>query len=183
MEAQPLLYQRPIKLTSQAKLFDWVDRSRSQHLKQVRHLTLQLTDVDLSLSLDPTQQNERAHSAWTMYEKELARFDTALRSLPGLTEITIVPPRIMHSQLLRGMYLSVLALIPRLHASLKLLVVHDEASVQDMVKALQALPKVIFKESHASRASDERITKKALSPHSRSPREKATKIKLEGEVW
>jgi hypothetical protein len=184
MEAQPLLYQRPVKLSSQTKLFDWVRRSRASNLKQVRHLALQLTDIDMTPSLVfDKAQAQRAPSAWSMYEDELSRFDAALRSLPNLTEITIVPPRAMHSQLLRGMYLSLLALIPRLHPGLKLLIIHDEQATLDVVSALRALPKVIFKDPQVGRGVGEMKIKKSTSPHSRSPRRKFVKVKVEGEDW
>ncbi|KAM0721271.1 hypothetical protein Q7P37_003559 [Cladosporium fusiforme] len=191
MEAQPLLYQRPIKLSSQTKLFDWIDRSCAPNLRQVRHLSLQLTDIDLSpLLMDRSQNsqpNARAPTAWSLYENELARFDAALRSLPGLTEITLAPPKVMHSQLLRGMYLSLLALIPRLHPSLKLLVVHDDEAILDVVKALQGIPKVIFKNSQPAAggaggklANGEAGSKKSPSPRStKSPRGRSTKVKTE----
>jgi hypothetical protein len=184
MEAQPLLYQRPVKLSSQTKLFDWVRRSRASNLKQVRHLALQLTDIDMTPSLVfDKAQAQRAPSAWSMYEDELSRFDAALRSLPNLTEITIVPPRAMHSQLLRGMYLSLLALIPRLRPGLKLLIIHDEQATLDVVSALRALPKVIFKDPQVGRGVGEMKIKKSTSPHSRSPRRKFVKVKVEGEDW
>jgi hypothetical protein len=201
MEAQPLLYHRPIKLSSQTKLFDWVNRSRAQNLKHVRNLSLQLTDVDMTLRASsgrsqtqhqhPQQHYRQAPSAWSLYEDELCNFDTALRALPSLTELTIVPPRAMHSQLLRGMYLSLLALIPRIHPCLKLLVVHDdEASVLRSVKALQSLPRVVFKDSlvagrggSSSEDVDGKV-KKASSPPvaiARSPREKVVRVKVEVE--
>jgi hypothetical protein len=184
MEAQPLLYQRPVRLSSQTKLFDWVSRSRNSNLKQVRHLALQLTDVDMTPTLVFDKiQAQRTPSAWSLYEDELSRFDAALRSLPSLTEITIVPPRAMHSQLLRGMYLSLLALIPRSHPGLKLLIIHDEAATLDMVTTLRGLPKVIFKDSQGGRGSGEGKVKKSTSPHSRSPRGKFTRVKIEGEEW
>ena len=207
MEVQPLLYHRPIKLSSQAKLFEWVNRSRAQNLKHVRNLSIQLTDVDMTLrsssersqsqhqhqhqhSPSPPQQqayHHQAPSAWSLYEDELAYFDAALRSLPSLTEITIIPPRAMHSQLLRGMYLSILALIPRVHPCLKLLVVHDEEeSVLKAVKILQNLPRVVFKNSPSvvTRGSGDlgvKIKKASSPPLVRSPREKVTKIKVEVE--
>jgi len=119
-----------------------------------------------------------------MYEDELSRFDAALRSLPSLTEITIVPPRAMHSQLLKGMYLSLLALIPRLHPTLKLLVVHDEEATLDVVTALRGLPKVIFKDPQIGRGGrEETKVEKSTSPHSRSRRAKLIKVKVEGEKW
>lgn len=184
MEAQPLLYQRPVRLSSQTKLFDWIRRSRGSNLKQVRHLALQLTDIDMtpSLAFDRVEA-QRAPSAWSMYEDELSRFDAALRSLPSLTEITIVPPRAMHSQLLKGMYLSLLALIPRIHPGLKLLIIHDEAATLDVVTALRGLPKVIFKDPLVGRGGGETKVKKSTSPHSRSPRRKLVKVKVEGEEW
>jgi hypothetical protein len=208
MEAQPLLYHRPIKLSSQAKLFDWVNRSRASNLKHVRNLSLQLTDVDMTLRIpssersrtqhqhSPSPQRQHYHqapSAWSLYEDELCNFDAALRALPSLTEITIVPPRAMHSQLLRGMYLSVLALIPRLHPCLKLLVVHDdEESVLRSVKALRNLPRVVFKDStppvvgRGGGGSEDVCgkVKKASSPPVvvvRSPREKVVRVKVEVE--
>lgn len=213
MEAQPLLYHRPVKLASQTKLFDWVNRSRAQNLNQVRNLSLQLTDVDMTLraqsnrpqthhhqhSQDQNQQHQQPPSAWSLYETELQNFDAALRSLPSLTEITIVPPRSMHSQLLRGMYLSVLALIPRVHPCLKLLVVHDdEESVLRAVKALSGLPRVVFMDSAAAGAvgvadgkggggGDVGAGKVKRDPSSptlvvRSPRrEKVVKVKVEVE--
>lgn len=189
MESQPLVYQRPIKLPSQARLFDWIEHSRPQNLKQVRHLSIQLTDVDLSPLLVPNRPpDQSAPTASSLYENELARFDAALRSLPGLTELTVVPPRLLHSQLLRGMYLSLLALIPRLHPSLKLLIVHDDPAVLDVVSALQSLPKVVFKDSrHASggksSTADARGLGKAHSPsRTKSPcgGESITKVKAEG---
>ena len=93
----------------------------------------------------------------------------------------------MHSQLLRGMYLSILALIPRVHPYLKLLVVHDdEESVMKAVKILQNLPKVVFKDSPsvATRSSGDvgvKVKKASSPPLVRSPREKVTKIKVEVE--
>lgn len=173
MEAQPLLYHRPINLSSQAKLFDWIDRSRAQNLKQVRHLALHLTDIDLSPLLasradrrqdEPHNEDQQDRmsqqntpppsqpptpSAWTLYESELARLDTSLRSLPGLTELTLVPPRAMHSQLLRGMYLSLLALIPRLLPGLKVLIVHDDAAILDVVEPLRGVRRVVFRDGRA----------------------------------
>lgn len=182
MEVQPLLYQRPVKLSSQTKLFDWIRRSRGSNLKQVRHLSLQLTDIDMTPSLVfDRAQAQRTPSAWSMYEDELSRFDAALRSLPSLTEITIVPPRAMHSQLLRGMYLSLLALIPRLHPGLKLLIIHDEEATLDVVTALRGLPRVIFKEPLVGRET--KIKKSTSPPHSRSPRRKLVKVKVEGDEW
>lgn len=184
MEAQSLLYQRPVRLSSQSKLFDWVNRSRASNLKQVRHLALQLTDIDLSPTLvfDRTEA-QNTPSAFSLYEDELSRFDAAFRSLPSLTEITIVPPRAMYSQLLRGMYLSLLALIPRLHPGLKLLVVHDDPTVLDVVTSLRGLSKVVFKDPLVGRGVGESRAKKSASPHSRSPRGKLARIKIEGEEW
>ena len=128
-------------------------------------------------------QAQRTPSAWSMYEDELSRFDAALRSLPSLTEITIVPPRAMHSQLLKGMYLSLLALIPRLHPGLKLLIIHDDEAMLDVVTALRNLPKVIFKDPRVGRGGGETKIKKSTSPHSRSPRRKLVKVKVEDDEW
>jgi hypothetical protein len=91
------------------------------------------------------------------------------------------------------MYLSVLALIPRLHPCLKLLVVHDdEESVLRSVKALRNLPRVVFKDSTPpvvgrGGGDSEYVcgkVKKASSPPVvvvRSPREKVVRVKVEVE--
>ena len=184
MEAQPLLYQRPIKLSSQAKLFDWIKRRRNSNLRQVKNLTLRLTDIDLSPLLDPENLQTRPQmSAWTLYNDEIARLDRAFWALPALAELTIIPPRIIHSQLLRGLYLSLLALIPEQYPRLRLLVIHDESAVLKAVAALQGLPKVTFKEP----ATPSRSPRSASTPPStcQSPtkqvRVKSPKVKLEEE--
>jgi hypothetical protein len=89
----------------------------------------------------------------------------------------------MHSQLLRGMYLSLLALIPRLHPGLKLLIIHDEEATLDVVTALRGLPKVIFKDPQFGRVGGETKIKKSTSPHSRSPRGRLVKVKVESDDW
>lgn len=178
MEAQPLLYQRPIKLSSQAKLFDWAARSRGSNLKQVKNLTLRLTDIDLSPLLDPDLIYEQPSiSAWSLYDDEIGRFDTAFRALPGLTELTIIPPRIIHSQLMRSMYLTLLALIPQHYPRLRLLVIHDESAILDAVAALQGLPKVTFEAPAGSPGSAH--AKASRSPRVRSQTGKSPRIKDE----
>lgn len=200
MEAQPLLYHRPIKHSSQSKLFEWIKRSRAQNLKHVRSLTLHLTDVDLhtllltpnrpsaqpqhqNLNQKPTQPQQARPTAYSLYELELSHLDSSLRALPNLAEITLVPPRAMHSQLLRGMYLSLLALIPRLHPGLKLLVVHDDAVVLDIVTALRDLPKVLFKGSHGGKEGAEGRGKKAVGAAARCKvsRGREVEVKVERE--
>lgn len=184
MEAQPLLYQRPIKLSSQAKLFDWIRRSRSSNLRQVKNLTLRLTDIDLSPLLDPEAlQAKPQMSAWTLYNDEIVHLDRALRALPALLELTIIPPRIIHSQLLRSLYLSLLALIPEHYPRLRLLVIHDESAVLEAVAALQGLPKVTFKEPVTpSRSPQSASTPPNIRPSpAKQPRVKSPKVKLENE--
>lgn len=184
MEAQPLLYQRPIKLSSQAKLFDWIRRSRSSNLRQVKNLTLRLTDIDLSPLLDPgILQTHPQISAWTLYNDEIAHLDRAFRAIPALVELTIIPPRIIHSQLLRGLYLSLLALIPDHYPRLRLLVIHDESAVLEAVAALQGLPKVTFKEPATPSRSPQSVgTPPSLRPSpSKSTLVKSPRIKLEDE--
>lgn len=205
MEAQPLLYHRPIKHSSQSKLFEWIKRSRAQNLKHVRSLTLHLTDIDLQTILlspnrrpptqpqhqnpnqkstqPPPQHHQITPTAYSLYELELSHLDSSLRALPNLAEITLVPPRAMHSQLLRGMYLSLLALIPRLHPGLKLLVVHDDAVVLDIVTALRDLPKVLFKGSHGGKEGAEGRGKKAVGAAARCKvsRGREVEVKVERE--
>jgi hypothetical protein len=174
MEAQPLLYQRPIKLSAQSKLFDWTARSRASNLKQVRNLTLHLTDIDLSPLLDPDAIfSQPPVTAWSLYEDEVVRFDNAFHLLSGLLELTIIPPRIMHSQLMRGLYHTLLSLIPRRYPRLRLLVIHDESAILDAVAALQGLPKVSFKAPVPSAGDGREVA------GTRCPRLKTCKIKKE----
>ncbi|KAK5129447.1 hypothetical protein LTR08_003240 [Meristemomyces frigidus] len=143
MEAQPTLYQRPFTFASQATLFAFLARSRSVNLKRVRTLTLRLTDIDLSaLLLDGTRQTRT--SVWRLYQEQLERLDQALASLPSVAELTVTPPRASRSQLLRGLYLSFLALIPRRYPHLKRLVVDDEEELLESVPGLRGLEDVCF---------------------------------------
>ncbi|TKA82058.1 hypothetical protein B0A55_01501 [Friedmanniomyces simplex] len=138
MEAQSTLYQRPLTFASQAKLFAWIDRSRSWNLKRVKTLTLRLTDVDLSPLLDPEQRHTRT-SVWGLYQQELERLDHAMEVLPGIELLTISPPGPSHSHLLRGVYLSFLGLIQVRCQKLQLLVLEDDEAVADRVPTLRSI--------------------------------------------
>lgn len=143
MEASPILYQRPISLSSQSKLSSWIARSSSTDLSRVRTLTLRLTDVDFSplLQTPPSASNRSAPrpTAWSLYQHELEMLDKALQSLPGLLDLTIIPPERSNSQLLRGMYLSFLGLIPERLPRLRRLTIHDAESVREKVPNLRKL--------------------------------------------
>jgi len=141
MEARPTLYQRPLSFTSQTDLFAWIGRSRSTNLKRVRDLTLRLTDVDLSPVLSPDHRQTRM-SVWALYQSELERMDHALASLPNLAALTITPPGPSHSQLLRGMYFSILALIPQRHPKLHSLVIEDTIELLEKVPTLHQLASI-----------------------------------------
>lgn len=186
MEAQPLLYERPIKLSSQAKLFEWIQRSRHTNLRQVKNLSLRLTDIDLSPLLDPDAIfNNPSLSAWTLYSTETNNLDAAFNQLPGLQELTISPPRIIHSQLLRGMYQTLLALIPRHYPNLRLLVIHDDSAIIDAVTALQGLPQVTFREplqhGRKSYSSDRASSSPESESRRRRGRRRSPKVRCEYE--
>ena len=147
MEAQPALYKRPTSFKSQINLFAWIDRSRRSNLNRVRTLTLRLTDVDLTPLFDRSSPSRRSKTnIFTLYETELRRLDDAFAALSNLTNLTIVPPRICQSQLLKGLYYSFLALLPRRCPKLSRLEVHDAKDILEAVPALKNVANVVFME-------------------------------------
>lgn len=144
MEARPTLYKRPTSFSSQAKLFEWIDRSRRQDLRRVRTLKLRLTDIDLSSLLDQSTPTRTTRaSVWTLYQSELGRFDDALKALPNLSSLTIVPPESGRSQLLKGLYHSFLGLVTKRCPKLGRLELQDSDDILDAVPALKDVYGVI----------------------------------------
>ncbi|KAK4493720.1 hypothetical protein PRZ48_014905 [Zasmidium cellare] len=140
MEASPTLYQRPVSFSSQAKLASWVDRTQEPDLKRVRTLSLKLTDIDMSSLFDEDLRgNGPRPTAWSLYQRDIDNLDRALRSLPGLRNLSITPPERIHSQLLKAMYLSFLAMIPTRLPSLSQLTIHDDESLVNKVPSLKML--------------------------------------------
>ncbi|KAK4570223.1 hypothetical protein LTR86_002303 [Recurvomyces mirabilis] len=130
MEARPILYQRPLTLISQAQFFELVQRSDP----------VDLLHISLSSLLDGSARI----TAWALYQKELERLDRAFRTISGLRRLVLRPPAVSHSQLLRGMYLSFLSLIPQQHPSLQNLVIEDNKDLLNKVPSLRDLPNVHF---------------------------------------
>lgn len=140
MEASHALYQRPLSFPSQASLTSWVDRSHEADLKRVRTLSLRLTDIDMSSLFD--EESKRSNpppTAWSLYQRELESLDRAFRSLSGLRHLSITPPERIHSQLLRAMYLSFLAMLYTRLSSLSQLTIHDDESLLNKVPSLKLL--------------------------------------------
>jgi hypothetical protein len=147
MEAEPIRYQRPQSFSSQAKLFLWLDRSREANLERVHTLTLHLTDVDLSRLLDPTMTSAPKHpTAWSIYEEALGRLEDALRSLPNLSSLTIIPPKDNRSALLKKFSQLFLTTIPTHCPKLKRLELHDTKRVLEHVPTLHSIREVVFTE-------------------------------------
>ncbi|KAK3115461.1 hypothetical protein LTR53_005163 [Teratosphaeriaceae sp. CCFEE 6253] len=166
-EALPTLYQRRLTFDSQADLFAWLNRSRSTNLQRVRSLTLKLTDVDLAPVLDP-EPRYSSISVWTLYQRELERLDEALSALPNITSLTVAPPTARHSQLLRGLYLSFLALIPQRLPKLVRLEIEDSPAVLETVPALKQLRTVVC--TILMRQPSEDTAAARESPHGPEPR-------------
>ncbi|KXT08220.1 hypothetical protein AC579_8685 [Pseudocercospora musae] len=148
METPVALSNRPMNFISQQKLFKWIEQSRQQDLAKVRMLSLRLTDIDLSplLAAMSSSGGNETQSAWSLYNTELERLDGALRCLPGLEHLTIVPPSRNTSSLLSGIYRSFLSQIPKRCLKLQHLIIHDFETVLEAVPALKRVRKVDFQE-------------------------------------
>ena len=148
MEAQPVIYQRPKSFTSQGRLFSWMDRSSHSNLERVRTLTLHLTDVDLSPLLNQNDLEARQNTtAWSLYQADLDKLENALRSLPNLASLSIVPPKESSSMLLKGFYHSFLAMIASRCPKLRRLELHDSADILDRAPSLNEISQVTFTRS------------------------------------
>ncbi len=148
MEAQEVLYRRPTSFSSQAKLFAWVERSRATNLNRVRTVTLHLTDVDLDALLDQSASKRSTRTGvWSLYKQNLEMLNRSLSALPKLSSLTIIPPTIGRSHLLRNMYHSFLAEIPKRCPKLKRIEIHDSDELLHSVPQLNDIKDVIFTES------------------------------------
>ena len=145
MEAQPVISQRPKSFTSQAKLFTWIDRSQRFNLERVRTLTLQLSDIDLAPLLEQqTTARRKNMTAWSLYQAELERLEEALRGLPNLSCLTIIPPKESQSLLVKTFYRSFLARIPKRCPKLKKLELHDSKELLTETPELNEIREVTF---------------------------------------
>ena len=146
IEAEPIRYQRPQSFSSQRKLFVWVDNSRRSNLERVRTLTLHLTDVDVSPVLVPNiaDPHEEVRPS-DLYRYELAKLEDALRCLPNLASLTIIPPTKKHA-MLSNFYRSFLNRIPTRCPKLKRLELHDTKDVLAYAPTLNDIREVVFTE-------------------------------------
>lgn len=165
MEAQPVFYQRPKSFTSQAKLFLWNDRSSTSNLERVRHITVQLTDIDLSPLLHQDKSTRSKHiTAWSLYQAELDKLEVTLRALPNLASMTIIPPKETQSMLLKEFYRALLAMIPSRCPKLRNLEVHDSDELLRQVPTLSEVPRVTFMDRRArsSESASESSTRRMI---------------------
>lgn len=148
MEESAKVFLRPVKFDSQQKLFAWIERSEQQGLARVRTLTLRLTEIDLSPLLDrrASNRNGTGPSAWNLYKLELERLDGALRFLPDLEHLTVVPPSKNKSSLLHGIYRSFLSQVPVRCLRLKCLTLYDHKNLLEKIPALSSLPQIDFEQ-------------------------------------
>ncbi|OQO07981.1 hypothetical protein B0A48_06774 [Cryoendolithus antarcticus] len=138
VEAKPLLFARALTFPSQHKLSSWTAQHSQTDLNRVRDLTLRLSDIDLT----PLLEGNPRGGVWSLYAAHLAELQSSLRHLPNLKKLTVVPPRNTHSTLLRGFYLTLLSMIPKLWPRLKLLVIHDDEATLKAVPSLSQVAKV-----------------------------------------
>jgi hypothetical protein len=155
IEAEPKRYQRPQSFSSQRKLFAWIDHSRHSNLERVRTLTLHLTDIDVSSVLVPNifDPHEGVRPS-DLYRHELAQLEDALRCLPNLASLTIIPPKKNHA-MLSNFYRSFLVCIPTRCPKLMRLELHDTNDILAYAPTLNNIEEVVFTEvahedSHAT---------------------------------
>nr|OQO16612.1 hypothetical protein B0A51_18431 [Rachicladosporium sp. CCFEE 5018] len=140
MEAIPLLFARSLTFASQQKLLAWTPQHSPANLNSVRDLTLRLADIDLSPVLAGTIKG----GVWSSYASHLAELSATLRHLPSLEKLTVVPPRNLHSTLLRGFYITLLSMLTKLWPRLKLLILHDDEDILRVVPSLGEVAQVEF---------------------------------------
>jgi hypothetical protein len=170
MDAETTLARYPAFFSSQARLFAWIERSRSTTLARVRSLTLQLTDIDLSpLLQSPSSQVDARLPAFGLYSEELKRLCDALAALPNLSNLTVVPPKGIRTTLLKGMYVSFLTTLPEKCKNLKQVQLYDDKDNLGSTFSLKDI-EVTFKSLSALEASQSRNSKSDSSGESASPR-------------
>ena len=182
MEAEPIRYQRPQSFSSQARFFYWLDHNHASNLERVRTISLHLIDVDLSILLDPAATSPRRHpTAWSIYQDELVKLEKALRSLPNLSNMTIILPKDNRSMLLRQFYRMFLAMIPTCCPKLLRLELSDSMRALEYAPMLNDIPEVIFTEANLHQrnsVSDESQQREGTTPS------RVVKIEPDdAEVW
>ena len=120
--------RRPQNLVS---IVDVSENRRSQPCLESRTSAHALTSPDRHQSLstpgsiyDQFSQTFQGNgpstkSAWSIYQEELSKLEKALRSLPNLSSLTIIPPKDNRSMLLRQFYRRFLGIIPTRCAKLQ----------------------------------------------------------------
>lgn len=145
MEAREVLYRRTLTFDSQAKFFAWISRSSARNLNRVRTMTLSLIDVDLDSLLEDSSCGRRTRATiWSLYHNDLNRLEQSLSALPNLSRLVVIPPQIGQSQLLKNMYRSFLAEIPKRCLRLKELEVCDFDSLLETIPELKEVRQVTF---------------------------------------
>jgi len=146
MEARDSLYKRALVFDSQQKLFAWIAKSREANLGRVRRLTLRLTDIDLaSLLKNEERRGEQQPTIWSLYTAEFERLQHSLTLLSNASMLTVIPPKIGRSTLLRSMYRDFLSEIPKRCTKLAQLELCDsDCSILDEVPGLRVIRNVKF---------------------------------------
>lgn len=160
-EAREMLYHRTPTFDCQSKFFTWISKSSVRNLNRVRTITVRLTDVDLESLLDESSSKRRTRTTiWSLYRNDSHKLEQSLSALPNLSRLTIIPPELGHSLLLKDMYHSFLAEIPRRCLRLKELEISDSDSILEIVPALKEIRQVLFTDPDTSAMMKSRCNRK-----------------------
>lgn len=105
MDVKPLPHSPSLTFLSQARLFIWLESSDPSTLKQVKAITLGLSDISLDSVFDYQDETDLAAlSVSQMYAAELTRLGSAFEQIPSLTSLTLLAPTTPHCFLFMDLY-------------------------------------------------------------------------------
>jgi len=155
-EAQQYLFKRPVILQSQFDFLDWVQTVPREHLFHVTKVQLRLVDMDseevfrifrrhLTLAkVAPTLDSPPLIPYEEECNRQMAKIEAALRSIPNIQHFTILQPNSPTSGPSLYMYTSFLCLIARIYPRLRELTLHATKISLSPLQSYQNLRSLTF---------------------------------------
>lgn len=135
-EARQYLFKRPVTFQSQSDLLQWVHSVPQEHLFHVTTVQLRLIDMGsdelfrifkrhLTLSKTVSMSDSPLISPYQEEcDRQIAKIEAALRSLPNIYDFTILQPDPSASSTCLYMHTTFLSLVARLYPRLRKLTLH-----------------------------------------------------------